>query len=322
MPVSRIAPLFFPPVLLALLLLFPFAPPVVAAGKISSYQHSFSPCRDERGTLQLAIRRFVQDGIPRLLLVNPLTLETSIVAAADVGTTSVQETASLGQLPYVRALERFSDQPNLQNAGLTHGDSPREGLFLTVDLCPSRRPFERELFVVLGEIAGKSGEAAPVAIAISGHWLGKHPEETAWLKGEAASGRLAITWVNHSYSHPYDPARPYRFNFLLSVGVDFEAEVLATEKLLIENGLIPSAFFRFPGLVSDRALLKKLRQLSLIPLGSDAWLAKGETAANGSIVLVHGNGNEPQGIKKLLPLLRGENPPKLLPLRKAVAGVH
>ena len=88
--------------------------------------------------------------------------------------------------------------------------------------------------------------------------------------------------------------------------------------LLLENGLIPSPFFRFPGLVADGGLLEKLRQLSLIPIGSDAWLAKGENPANGSFILVHGNGNEPQGVRKLLPLLRGENHLRLLPLEGGV----
>jgi len=37
----------------------------------------------------------------------------------------------------------------------------------------------------------------------------------------------------------------------------------------------------------------------LIPIGSAAWLAKGETPRAGSLILVHANGNEPEGIRLL-----------------------
>jgi len=65
-------------------------------------------------------------------------------------------------------------------------------------------------------------------------------------------------------------------------------------------------------------VLEKLQQLSLIPIGSDAWLAKGEQPRPGSFVLVHGNGNEPAGIARVMPLLR-EGGLRLLPLREAFA---
>ena len=38
----------------------------------------------------------------------------------------------------------------------------------------------------------------------------------------------------------------------------------------------------------------------LIPLGANAWIAKSQKPQNGSIILVHGNKNEPQGIKMFL----------------------
>lgn len=42
----------------------------------------------------------------------------------------------------------------------------------------------------------------------------------------------------------------------------------------------------------------------IIPLGSDAWLAKGQPANSGSIVLIHGNGNEPLGVADFIQLLK------------------
>jgi hypothetical protein len=158
----------------------------------------------------------------------------------------------------------------------------------------------------------------PVAVAITGAWLRKHPAELSWLGEQVAGRHLEITWVNHSLTHPYDPKVPLNKTFLLTPGTDFQREVLETEQLLLENGLTPSAFFRFPGLVADGTLLEKLRELSLIPLGADAWLAKGEAPTSGSFILVHGNGNEPAGIRKLMPLLQHHDL-RLLPLRQAFA---
>jgi hypothetical protein len=75
---------------------------------------------------------------------------------------------------------------------------------------------------------------------------------------------------------------------------------------MIDNGLLPSAFFRFPGLVSDPKLVRRVISYGLIPVGSDAWLAKNQAPSPGSIVLVHGNGNEPIGIERFLALVKKE----------------
>ena len=107
-----------------------------------------------------------------------------------------------------------------------------------------------------------------------------------------------------------------------SSGIERDGQRVTAEQLLLENGLIPSPFFRFPGLVADGTLLARLRELSLIPLGSNAWLAKGEQPEDGSVILVHGNGNEPRGIELLMPLLRSERGMQLLPLQLAVAGAE
>ena len=75
---------------------------------------------------------------------------------------------------------------------------------------------------------------------------------------------------------------------------------------MLEQGLIPSVFFRFPGLVSDNKVVGLVTDYGLIPIGSDAWLAKGQSATSGSIVLIHGNGNEPVGVSDFIRLLKNE----------------
>jgi hypothetical protein len=75
---------------------------------------------------------------------------------------------------------------------------------------------------------------------------------------------------------------------------------------MLQNGLRPSTFFRFPGLVSDQQVVDSVLNYGIIPIGSDAWLAKGQKAYSGSIVLIHGNGNEPMGVKDFIRLLQNE----------------
>jgi hypothetical protein len=293
------------------------------APAITGYRPIFRPGHDRAGVLQIAIREFQSGPIPQLLLVNPVTLETSVAGVAALDTSRPPAAAIIRNSPYVRALDHSTAPPyRLQNHGAVRAALPTDGMFLTVDMCPSTRPFEKEFFTAVAGLSRENGRATPVAIAMTGSWLLNHRDELAWLVRQIKEGKLAVTWVNHSYSHPYEPKAPLERNFLLTPGIDFEREILATEQLLLENGLLPSPFFRFPGLVADGRLLERLRQLALIPIGSDAWLAKGEYPTNGSFILVHGNGNEPQGIKKIMPLLRKEEGIRLLPIGRAFAGVE
>lgn len=107
---------------------------------------------------------------------------------------------------------------------------------------------------------------------------------------------------------------------MLSARTNVSNEILATEKLLLQQGVLPALFFRFPGLVANKELLKTVNELGLIPLGSNAWLAKHEKPVNGSILLVHGNGNEPKGIDVISKLLTENRQRSIawLPLQQAL----
>ena len=172
------------------------------------------------------------------------------------------------------AVNRFSQQTGkatagwLANAGMTHGHDDT-GVFVTGDLCPSRKPLDRSFLQKLEQ----PGAATPVALSISGLWIKQHYDDFAWLRREKAEGRLAITFVNHSFHHAYQPGLAEGQNFLLTPGVDMKEEILDVERLLIANGETPSVFFRFPGLISSPALMDTLRENHLITLGTNAWLA-------------------------------------------------
>jgi hypothetical protein len=109
--------------------------------------------------------------------------------------------------------------------------------------------------------------------------------------------------VNHSYHHPYVPGRPLANNFLLTPGFDMQSEILDTERLLIANGETPSIFFRFPGLVSDAALMQAVRRDHLVVLGADGWLVFAPPLRQGAILLIHPNGNEHPGLRLFVKLL-------------------
>lgn len=179
-----------------------------------------------------------------------------------------------------------------------------KNIYLTIDLCPSNRPYEKKLFDYLENLGKKLEKPVPVAIAVSGTWILHHQDELEDIK----SRYLDITWVNHSYSHPVEN------DFLNNPEVDFVHEVAANDKLMIENDLKPSLYFRFPGLKYDDRRLAQLKKMGYINLDADAWLAKGQEIKDGSIVLIHGNGNEVSGvIDKFISYLKVKQP-LLMPL--------
>jgi peptidoglycan/xylan/chitin deacetylase (PgdA/CDA1 family) len=139
------------------------------------------------------------------------------------------------------------------------------------------------------------GKPMPIAVAISGRWIDRHSEELAEIK----KMYLNITWVNHSYSHTVEN------DFLNNPKVDFRHEVEHNIEVMKKYGLKPSNYFRFPGLRHNAERLKELKAMGFINLDADAWLGKGQKTKEGSIVLIHGNGNErPEIVKRFVNYLK------------------
>lgn len=258
----------------------------------------------------LILRRFENRGKDLLLLVNPQTLQTKINESSfyQVKSMSLAETRIFFRnTPYEKAIRKVEKQSSgLQDAGIERGVPTETGISLTADLCPSHRPLDRRIFTDLFTEFKKVEKPAPIALSVSGLWMLKHQQDLEWLKQLTSRGEIRITWVNHSYNHRVSKSAALKQNFLLEPGTDINYEVLATEQLMLKNGLIPSVFFRFPGLVSDQQLVYKITDFGLLPIGSDAWLAKGQQPQAGSIVLIHGNGNEPLGVDDFIKLLRSK----------------
>jgi hypothetical protein len=288
--------------------------PSPTGARVRDYAPIFELCVNGGGESQLAIRRMSVDGTPLILTVDPQSLQTSLERAS---CWRCEETSDAAQAEtrYLQALHPPQDPalpPALVNAGLIHGAG--DGVYVTGDLCPSRKPLDRAFF----EKLAAQGPRTPVALAVSGAWLAHHHADFAWLREKMKAGALDIAWANHSYSHPYVRRLADRQNYLLRPGVDVDREIFETERLIIAEGETPSVFFRFPGLVADAALLEHVRSRHLAPLGADGWLALGLRPRPGSIVLVHPNGNEPVGLKIFSRLIdAGAMPMPLRPINEA-----
>ena len=273
------------------------APPgrLASADEAGDYQSVLRLCRGAGGE-RIAIRSLKLRGERVLLLADPGTLATRLERASCWSCEDVDESRLAGTR-MMRAVERSAEAPGvahrgfLENAGLVHGAAA--GTFVTGDLCPSNKPLDRAF---LDRLAGER-PGAPIALSISGLWLTRHFADFSWLLRRQAEGAFDITWVNHSYRHPFKKSAPDDRNYLLAPGVDPDDEILRTERLLIANGQVPSLFFRFPGLVSSAPLMQATRRHHLIALGADAWLALNQRPRSGSIVLVHPNGNEELGLR-------------------------
>ncbi|MDB5018706.1 MAG: polysaccharide deacetylase [Mucilaginibacter sp.] len=257
-----------------------------------------------------AIRRFENSGKTYLLLVDPDELETKIDEAALYNLspmTMVQARLYYYKSTYEKALRTAEQQSkSIQDAGIQSGMPKETGISLTADLCPSSRPLDRRIFTDIFQQFQKVEQPVPVALSITGIWMRDHQPDLAWLKELQLKNQVIITWINHSYNHRVSRTLPLKDNFLLEPGTDINFEVLGTEQAMLKNGLLPSVFFRFPGLVSDQQLIYKITDFGLIPIGSDAWLAKGQQPQSGSIVLIHGNGNEPIGVNDFINLLKSK----------------
>jgi hypothetical protein len=309
----------------------PLDGPVQPASRVKDLRVTLQNCRRRDGQADgpaaqevLATRTFGVDGEELFLAVDPEKLTTRLERAA-CWTCAPTTPEAQAQTRFMRAVEDFSKAPGkklpagatwLDNAGLIHGrdGAGRGGLFLTGDLCPSHRPLDRPF---LKSLEG-DGAATPIALAISGLWIRQHGEDFLWLRREKAQGRLDIAFVNHSFHHPYSPGLADAQNYLLMPGVDMRQEILEVERLLIANGEAPSVFFRFPGLISDRATMDAVREAFLIPLGAQSWLALTPVAPQGAILLVHPNGNEPFGLNVFERLRRaGKLPAPYRPISEA-----
>jgi hypothetical protein len=277
----------------------------------------------------LLVRRTVEvDGKRSVVLTDCGPELASYLADAD----EVEKKTVAGKLEGTAwgAARRWFDAQSVTESALRYGDREKlsNSVCLTVDLCWSLRPAEQDLFGAIREAAKtRRGGVAPV-LFLTGRWVEQHPGEMQELIELADRGGVEVTWGLHTYAHP-------KYGNFLN---DFSREQVRednqhVERLLLEWGVVPSAFYRFPGLVHDRERLDVILDLDLFPIDCDSWMAVvereknkekkgpfGQPVSDGSIILVHGNGNEPEGIPPLLKWLDAHPDWSLAPLYRFMPG--
>jgi len=239
-------------------------------------------------------------GYDAKLVVNPETLDSHLVRSSCVEKCSEISGRDLRRSNYGSLLARSDDGSYpMQNDGVTVGSSNKY-VALTIDMCPSSKGISQNVYDKLVQLSEQKGEAVPIGVAMTAAWKDRHSERFDWLKRQARQGKLKIEWINHSYHHHYKRDVPLAQNFMRKSGTDVAHEVLGNEISMLQGGVTPSVFFRFPGLVSSESMMNSLTDWGLVALGSQAWLGKGEQVLEGSIILIHGNRNEPRGEVKFM----------------------
>ena len=286
-------------------LIFFFMVSLSFAIEITNYQILTNLSFSKDGKRYYALRSFVENEKEKILAVNVDTLETKVFLKSDISFKQKRYINSKYEKLLKKSLE---NKESLQNGGIKNGNI--KGLFLTVDLCPSSKkdPFEKNVIKMFMKKGYKN-----IAFSVTGRWLKKNKKYFLWIKSQEKNKKLNVVWINHTFTHFYSKKLPLKENFLLKKGTNLFFEITQVEKILLENGEIPSVFIRYPGLVANQKIREEVaNKFGLIALGSDAWLAKGERPKDGSIILIHGNKNEPLGIKLFLKLLKQKR--KFLPL--------
>lgn len=262
---------------------------------VQNYSTTFLDCQYNNKKV-FALRQMSLNSKNTALVVDANTLETRLIDSSCLSCSSMTSSSYM-QSSYGNLLDAAMSAPYpLQNDGITSGNSSQKMVAATIDMCPSQKGISQNVYDRLITLATTTGTSIPVGIAMTKKWLEKYPTHFNWLKQQHIQQKLKILWINHSANHYYNKNLSLSQNFLLAPNTDFENEVFSTEIALIRSGTTPSVFFRFPGLVSSQDLIEKLGDWGLAALGSNAWLAKGENAQNrNSIILIHGNRNEPTG---------------------------
>ena len=247
------------------------------------------------GAPVVAIRSLRFAGEAAWLLVDARTLDVVVATASEVAAhTREAGPGELATTRYVAALAGSETRAydRLAAAALAPG---KVRFAVTVDMCQSARAWEKAFFEGLVALGRRLGRPVPVGVAMTGRWAVAHPRELGKLAAWDRDGALEITWIDHSYDHPVKD-KYGNYTFLTDRSVDFTQQILRLEVLLLGQRLVPSPLFRFPGLTHDAGRLAQLNQLSLFALDANAWLAKRQPIADGAVVLLHGNGNEPLGM--------------------------
>lgn len=179
---------------------------------------------------------------------------------------------------YGRIMEKQErDSRPYGSAGEFHAGPSNRYIVLTSDLCPTPKNFDSQFYSNLVSMKNDRRLPLPLVIFISGGWVMRHP---AQLEAVKKSG-IDFIAGNHTYDHQI-------LNRKNTNNDAFTAELTNTETVMLEHGILPSQFFRYPGLVYNQERMKILDRFSMIAVNANVWM--GTKLRNWGILLVHSNG--------------------------------
>jgi len=138
--------------------------------------------------------------------------------------------------------------------------------------------FERDLFLFLGT----QKEAGHINVIVSNRWILEDKVNFRIIDSLIDKKKLNVVWITKVLDSE-----------------KLENEILNTERLLLEQGQLPSIFFKVDG-DWNQNLAKKLQSFSLIPIEPSSILSKGGKIKKGSMVLVKGDGTESKYVKMII----------------------
>ena len=138
--------------------------------------------------------------------------------------------------------------------------------------------FERDLFLFLAA----QKQASHINVIVSNRWILEDKANFRRIDSLIEQKKLNVVWIIKALD--YDK---------------LENEILNTERLLLEQGQLPSIFFKIDGGWNE-SVAKKLQSFSLIPLDANSVLSKGGKIKKGSMVLVKGDGTESKYVKMIM----------------------
>lgn len=257
----------------------------------------------------LARRQFIMGGVPHTLVTETSeSLHSYVLESAALDAASTE--APTDETFLGKTFARLGELAETRD-GLYHGNRAdlQESVAVTIDFCWSLRAWETDF---MHFITDNTTGTLPrhITLLMSGRWIEQHPEEMARLIALEHNPNVELTWAQHSFDHPKEGA----FMNAWSPRA-LQQDTLRLESLMLDWGIVPSVYYRFPGLIHDSARLHAAVDLTMIALDCDSWVSSMDSdraptrrlARHGSILLLHGNGNEPKGITRMLRWI-GEHP--------------
>jgi len=270
---------------------------LIADVKARAALHASSPeIKLNAGSVYIVRRKAVIDGI-RYAILTDAGLDPVSIIVKEEDLKGKFEQAGLDKTIWQQRTIWFRKAAGMEQ-GLHNGEGSRlpKSFAVTVDLCWSTHPFEKDFLM---NLPAKQSGSVSTTLFVCGRWVEQHPTEMEALLDLEPKGANLI-WGLHSWVHPISGGF---MNGLSAAAV--QEDTLRVERELLEWGVVPTVYYRFPGLVHDTERLSAILDLGLLPIDCDAWVAVqgtdhpyGHAIQDGSIVLVHGNGNEPQGIAR------------------------